>query len=80
MTFDYASLSTNVSLCPTIDMIYDNNYINTTLTRNEMKNALTNCANNIHLDFKGDIFVYNNPVTMGSLFAPVLVGIFMVKL
>ena len=61
-------------------MICDNNYINTTLTRNEMKNALTNCANNIHLDFKGDIFVYNNPVTMGSLFAPVLVGIFMVKL
>lgn len=61
-------------------MIYGNNYIITTLTRNEMKNALTNCANNIHLDFKGDIFVHNNPVTMGSLLAPVLVGIFMVRL
>ena len=36
--------------------------------------------NNIHFDFKGDIYVQRDTVAMGSVLAPGLAGLFMVGL
>ena len=62
-----------------ITIKYKNDLI-VTLARSEMKNLWTISADDIHFDFKGDIYVQWDPVVISSLLTPVLAGLFMVGL
>ena len=84
VSFDVVSLFTNVPLDTTIDIIlkriYDNNEINTSVTKKEMKELILTCTKGVHFTFDGKTYVQTNGVAMGSPLGPVLSGIFMVEL
>ena len=73
---DIISLFTNVPLDATIDIvlkrIYDNREINTTINKNEMKELIKLCAEDVHFDFNGCTYVQKNGLAMVSSLAPVL--------
>ena len=85
ISFDvYQSLFTNVPLQKTIDIIlkriYENEEINTCISKKDMKDMLILCTKNVHFSMNGDIYLQIDGVAMGSPLGPVLAGIFMVEL
>ena len=84
ISFDVKSLFTSVPLQETIYIALDRiNYrkkIETSISKNDMRNLLLMCAKNVHFCFGGDIYQQNDGVAMGSPLEPVLAGIFMVEL
>ena len=84
VSFDIVFLFTNVPIDTTIDIIlkriYDNNEINISITKKEMKELILLCTKGVSFIFDGKIYVQTNGVTMGSPLGPVLSGIFMVEL
>ena len=84
VSFDVVSLFTNVPLDTTIEIIlkriYDNNEINTSITKKEMKELILLCTKGVHFTFDSKTYVQTNGVAMTSPLSPVLSGIFMVEL
>ena len=84
VSFHVVSLFTNVPLDTNIDIIlkgiYDNNEINTSITKKEMKELILLCTKGVHFTFDGKTYVQTNGVAMGSPLGPVLSGMFMDKL
>ena len=66
----------NVPLDTIIDIIlkriYDNNEINTSITKNEIKELILLCTKRVHFTFDGKTYVQTNGVAMGSPLDPVL--------
>ena len=68
----------------TIDVIlkriYDQNKVNTNITKQQMRDLLLLCTKNVHFSYNGDIYTQAECVTMGSpLGAVYFAGIFMVE-
>ena len=84
VSFDVSSLFTNVPLDLTIDIIlrriYDENQIETSIKRKDMKELLLLCTKNVHFTFNGEFYVQLDGVAMGSPLGPVIAGIFMTEL
>ena len=84
ISFDVKSLFTSVPLQETIyvalDRINHRKEIETSISKNDMRNLLLMCAKNVHFCFGGDIYQQNDGLAMGSPLEPVLAGIFMVEL
>ena len=78
------SLFTNVPIDPTIDIIIRHIYkfkeINTRITKYEMRELILLCTKGAHFTFGGETFTQIEGVAMASPLAPILTGIFMVKL
>ena len=54
--------------------------MNISVNRNDMRNLLLLCSENVHFCFGGDIYQQNDGVVKGSPLEPLLAGIFMVEL
>ena len=84
VSFDVRPLFTNVPLEYTIDLvlkrIYENHEISTSITRNEMGEALPLCTKNVHFTFRDVIYLQTDRVAMGSPLGQVMAGILMVDL
>ena len=84
ISFDVISLFRNVLLVATIDTvlkhIFDNREITTTINNREMKELIKLCSKDVHFNLNGSTYVQKDRVAMGSPLAPILAGIFMVKL
>ena len=84
VSFDVKSLFTNLLLDRTINiilqLIFDNQEIQTTMTKKELEELLILCTKNVHLTFSGKTFVQYDGAAMGSQLGSVLVDIFMVEL
>ena len=84
VSFDLKALFTNVPLEYTIDLvlkrIYENHEIPTSITRNEMREILLLCTENVHFTFRDAVYLQTDGVTMDSPLGTVLAGIFMVDL
>ena len=84
VSFDIVSLFTNVPLNKTIDIIlrriYDENEINTVITRSEMRKLLVPCTKQVHFTFNGATYIQTDGVAMGSPLGPVIAGIFVTEL
>ena len=82
VSFDVASLFTNVPLEDTINIIlgriYEKKEIATDTPRCEMRELLYLCTKNVHFTFNNKIYIQNDGVAMGSPLGPVLANIFMV--
>lgn len=70
------SLFTSVPLEKAIDIILEEIYhqkqIETTLTKNEMKNILSICTKNFQFKFNNQIYIQNDGVVVGSPLPPIL--------
>ena len=66
----------NVPLDTIIDIIlkriYDNNEINTSITKNEIKELILLCTKRVHFTFDGKTYFQTNGVAMGLPLGPVL--------
>ena len=84
ISFDVKSLSTNVPLQKTIDIIlkciYKNKEINASISKKDMKNMLILCTKSDNFSMNDDIYLQIDGVVMGSPLGPVLAGIFTVEL
>ena len=84
VSFDVKSLFINVPLDRTINIIlkriYNNKELETSITRNEMKEMLILCTKNVHFTYDGKIYIQTDGVAMGSPLGPVLADIFMTEL
>ena len=84
ISFDVKSLFTSVPLEETfnvaLDRIYHRKEIETSISKNNMRNLLLLCTKNVHFCFGADIYQENDGVAMSSLLGPVLAGIFMGEL
>ena len=84
VSFDVKALFTNVPLEYTIDLvlkrIYENHEIPTSITRNEMREILLLCTENVHFTLRDSVYLQTDGVTMDSPLGTVLAGIFMVDL
>ena len=84
ISFDVTSLFTNVPLDYTIDLILDRIYVRkeleTSITKNELKELLILCTKNVHFTYRNEVYIQTDGVAMGSPLGPVLAGIFMVEL
>ena len=82
--FDATSLFTNVSLDFTTDVIlkriYDENKVNTNISKQQMRDLLLLCSKNMNFSYNGNIYTQTDDVAMGLPLGPVLAGIFMVEL
>ena len=83
VSFDVASLFTNVPLKETIEIILKRICINkeiiTDIPKQEMKELLILCTKNVHFTFNNDTYIQVDGVAMGSPLGPVLANIFMVE-
>ena len=83
VSFDVASLFTNVPLEKTIEIILKRIYINegitTDISKQEMKELLNHCTKSVHFTFNNETYIQVDGVTMGSPLGPVLAIIFMVE-
>ena len=83
VSFDVASLFTNVPLEETIEIILKRICINkgliTDIPKQEMKELLILCTKNVHFTFNNDTCIQVDGVEMGSPLGPVLANIFMVE-
>ena len=83
ISFDVASLFTNVPLEDTINIILDRIYtrkeLNIKIKRNQLKKLLYLCTKNVHFTFDGKMYLQIDGVAMGSPLGPVLANIFMVE-
>ena len=84
VSFDVKSLFTNVPLDRTIDIIwkkiYEKNEIVTSITKNEIKEMLILCTENVYFTFECRTYVQTDGIAMGSPLGPVLADIFMIEL
>ena len=84
ISFDVKSLFSSVPLEETInvalDRIYHRKEIDTSISKNDMRNLLLLCTKNVHFCFGGGIYQQNDGVAMGSPLGLVLAGIVMVEL
>ena len=85
MSFDVASLFTNVPLEETIEIIFKKIYIinkeiTTDIPKQEMKELLNFCTKNVHFKFNKETYIQVDGVAMDSPLGPVLANIFMVEL
>ena len=85
MSFDVASLFTNVPLEETIEIIFKKIYIinketTTDIPKQEMKELLKFCTKNVHFTFNKETYIQVDGVAMDSPLGPVLGNIFMVEL
>lgn len=80
ISFDVTSLFTNVPLDFTIDIIlkriYTNKEIKTNIPKQQMKELLILCTENVHFSYNNEIFIQTDGVAMGSPLGPVLAGIY----
>ena len=71
VSFDVASLFTNVPLEETIEIILKRIYVNKEITadipKQEMKELLINCTKNVHFTFENKTYIQLDCVAMGSL-------------
>ena len=69
VSFEIKPLFTNVPLDHAIDIIlqriFDNQEIQATMTKKELKELLIFCTKNVHFTFGGKTFVQSGNVTMG---------------
>ena len=83
-SIDVKSIFTNAPLDLTIHIIlqriFDNQEIQTTMTKKELKELLIICIKNVHFPFGGNAFVQSDGVTMCSPLGPMSADIFMVEL
>ena len=76
MLFNVKSLSTNVSTSNTLlRRIYNDKELETTVSRNDMKETLTLCTKNAHFTKDAKIFVQTNKCALGSPLGPILADI-----
>ena len=84
VSFDVKPFFTNVPLDCTFDIIlqriFDNQEIQTAVTKKELKELLMLCTKNVHFTFGGKTFVQSDGVAMGSPLGPMLADIFMIEL
>ena len=84
ISFDVASLFTNVPLDRTIEIIlkkiYDEQIVQTNIPRKEMKQLLLLCTKHVHFMYEGNIYMQIDGVAMGSPLGPVIANIFMIEL
>ena len=84
VSFDVASLFTNVPLEETIEIILKRICINkgviTDIPKQEMKELLILCTKNVHFTFNNETYIQVDGVAMGSPLGPVPANIFMVEL
>ena len=84
VSFDVKFLFINLPLDHTIDFIlqriFDNQEIQTTMTKKELKELLVPCTKNVHFTFGGKTFVQSGGIAMVSQLGPVLADIFVVEL
>ena len=84
VSFDVASLFTNVPLEETIEIILKRIYINKEITtdipKQEMKELLILFTKNVHFTFNNETYIQVDGVAMGSPLGPVLANIFMFEL
>ena len=60
--------------------IYERKKINTSFTKQELKELILLCTKGVHFTLCGESYVQTDGVTIGSPLGPVLAGIFMVEL
>ena len=81
VSFDVASLYTNIPLDETIEIIlkhlYDKETPTTTIKRKDMKKLLEFATKKSHFHFNGKVYGQIDGVSMGSTFAPLLAEIFL---
>ena len=83
VSFDVASLFTNVPLEETIEKWFWKGYIKKIITdipKQEIKELLILCTKKVHFIFSNKIYIEVNNVAMRSTLSPVLANIFMAKL
>ena len=81
VSFDVASLFTNVPLEETIEIIFKKIYIiNKDIPKQEMKELLKFCTKNVYFAFNKETYIQVDGVAMDSPLGPVLGNIFMVEL
>ena len=84
ISFNVVSLFTSVPIDATIDIIirriYESKEIDTTITKNEMRQLILLWTKNVQFTFNGETFTQVDGVAMGSPLAPILAGIFTVEL
>ena len=81
VSFDVASLFTNVPLEETIEIIFKKIYIiNKEIPKQEMKELLKFCTKNVHFTFNKETYIQVDGVAMDSPLGTVLGNIFMVEL
>ena len=84
MSFDVASLFTNVPLEETIEIIFKKIYVNKEITtdipKQRMKELLILCTKNVHFTLNNETYIQVDGVATGSLLGQVLANIFMVQL
>ena len=80
VSFDVASLFTNVPLEETIEIILKRICINkgviTDIPKQEMKELLILCTKNVHFTFNNDTYIQVDGVAVGSPLGPVLANIY----
>ena len=57
-------------------MIYENHEVPTSITRNEMREILLLCTENVHFTFRDVVYLQTDGVTMDSPLGTVLAGMF----
>ena len=84
VSFDVASLFSNVPLDYTIDVIlrkiYTDKLIKTKIKKLQFKELLELCTKHLHFSFNGEMFRQIDGVAMGSPLGPVIANIFMTEL
>ena len=84
VSFDVKLLFTSMPLDRTIDItlqvIFDSQEIQKTMTKKELKEMLIVCTKNVHVTFGGKTSFQPDRVVMGSPLGPVLADVFMVEL
>ena len=83
VSFDVASLFTNVPLKETIEIILKRIYVNKEITtgipKQEMKELLILCTNNVLFTFNNETYIQVDGVAVSSPLGPVLANIFIVE-
>ena len=84
ISFDVVNLFTNVPLNHTIDLIlrkvYDEKLISTKIKRENMRELLLLCTQEVPFTFNGETYMQVDGVMMGSPLGPLFANIFMCDL
>ena len=84
VSFDLATLFTNVALEEAIEIILEKIYvikeITTDILKQEIKELLIICAKNVPFTFNNETYIQADGLAMGPPLGPVLLNIFMLEL